>query len=126
MKLPRGFTPPAGSREGARAKVPDVRHLALVEFCQRHRLPEPEQEIIFHPERHWRFDWGWREQKLALELEGVTRSGGRHQRVGGFTEDARKYLAAAALGWTVLRVTQRMYDHGEHHAALLVWLGSGQ
>jgi len=68
-------------------------------------LPEPEREYRFDPTRRWRFDFAWPQYKLAVEVEGVTWAGGRHQRVSGYEADAEKYNAAAAAGWKVLRFT---------------------
>ena len=54
--------------------------------------------------RRWRFDFAWIEQKVAVEIEGLTQQGGRHQRIGGFLDDAEKYEMALLLGWSVYRV----------------------
>ena len=61
-------------------------------------------EHQFHPERKWAFDVAWPDKKVAVELEGLTYRGGRHQRMEGFTEDCLKYEAALVMGWTVYRV----------------------
>lgn len=76
------------------------------------RLPEPARELKFHPDRRWRFDFGWPERKIAAEVEGGVYSGGRHTRGAGFTADCEKYNAAAALGWRVLRFTPAMIESG--------------
>lgn len=55
--------------------------------------------------RDWRFDFAWPAQKVALEIEGGTWTGGRHTRGKGFEEDAAKYAEAAIQGWKVLRAT---------------------
>lgn len=73
-------------------------------------LPKPDQEWRFHPDRRWRFDFAWPDRMVAVECEGGIWSGGRHVRGGGFEKDCQKYNAAAALGWTVLRVTAGMLD----------------
>ena len=67
-------------------------------------LPEPEQQYKFHPTRKWKFDFCWPDQKVAVEIEGITPEGGRHQRWQGFMGDAEKYEAALRLGWRVYRV----------------------
>jgi len=82
------------------------------------RLPPPEREYEFHPTRRWRFDLAWPEKRIALEVEGVTAEGGRHQRIAGYGEDCRKYNAAQLEGWTVLRFTQVMVKRGEAIRAL--------
>jgi len=37
-------------------------------------------------------------------------TGGRHSRGKGMIEDMRKYNAATAMGWTLLRVTPQMME----------------
>jgi hypothetical protein len=74
-------------------------------------LPAPTPEHRFHPEREWRFDWAWPEQRVALEVEGGAFAGGRHTRGAGFREDIEKYNSAAAMGWRLLRVLpEQLYD----------------
>jgi hypothetical protein len=76
-------------------------------------FPEPRPEVRFHPTRGWRFDWGWGEYKVALEVEGGKWGIGRHQRPGGFETDCFKYSWAAILGWCVVRATTDMVRNGE-------------
>jgi hypothetical protein len=83
------------------------------------------REFQFHPERKWRFDFAFvkvetilgnpmvqREIKVGVEIEGGTRSHGRHTRGAGFESDVEKYNAAALLGWIVLRYTTAMVRSG--------------
>ena len=63
-----------------------------------------EREFRFSPPRRWRFDFAWPDHRVAVEIEGVTRDGSRHQRIAGFLKDAEKYEAAQLAGWTVYRV----------------------
>jgi len=69
-------------------------------------------EFRFHPRRQWRFDYAWPAQMVALEIEGGVWSRGRHTRGKGFEHDCIKYMEAAVLGWTVLRVTPKMVADG--------------
>jgi very-short-patch-repair endonuclease len=91
--------------------------------CRVHGLT-PEREVQFLPGRQWRFDFAWRHLKLALEVEGGTKGGGRHNRHSGFEADARKYNAAALEGWRVLRFTTDMVKSGEAVNQVLVAIGS--
>ena len=67
-------------------------------------MPQGEREHRFHPTRKWRFDFAWEQHKVAVEIEGLTPQGGRHQSIAGFLGDAEKYEAALRLGWRVYRV----------------------
>lgn len=80
-----------------------------------YRFKEPVREYRFaRPLRQWRFDFAWPDERIAVEIEGVSRGGdSRHQRVAGYAEDCRKYNTALALGWVVYRFTQRQVSSGE-------------
>lgn len=69
------------------------------------QLPVPDREVTFHPSRRWRFDFAWPEFMVAVEVEGLTFAGGRHQRLAGYEADAEKYAEAMRLGWGVLRLS---------------------
>lgn len=76
------------------------------------RLPRPRREYRFCPDRRWRFDFAWPEQKVALEVQGGQWVKGRHVRGKGFERDCEKFSAAAILGWRVLPVTTDMVNDG--------------
>lgn len=71
-----------------------------------------EREYKFHPLRKWRFDFCFPEHKIAVEVEGGSYTGGRHQTTIGFEKDLIKYNAAARLGWLVFRYTTRLVKTG--------------
>jgi len=73
----------------------------------------PESEFRFHPPRRWRFDFAFVDQKIAIEAEGGTYSGGRHTRGKGFEKDCEKYNAASLDGWRLLRFTSAMIESGQ-------------
>lgn len=75
-------------------------------------LPEPVQELRFHPVRKWRFDFAWPDRMLAVEIEGGTRTKGRHTQGSGFEKDCEKYNAALLAGWHILRFTGAMVNSG--------------
>lgn len=85
---------------------------AFMAHCLVYHL-EPVREYVFAAPRKWRFDFSWPEQKLAVEIEGLTPTGGRHQRFAGYEADLVKYNTAATLGWRVLRFTLSMVTRGE-------------
>jgi hypothetical protein len=85
-----------------------VKGVATVPWiCQAHHLPPPEAEVKFHPTRKWRFDWAWRYEQVALEIEGGAFIQGRHSRGMGMVKDMEKYNQAVLLGWKVLRCTPK-------------------
>lgn len=77
-------------------------------------LPEPAEEVRFHPERKWRFDLAFPDLKVAVEYEGGTWGAAlsRHTTAQGFRGDAEKYAEAAIAGWIVVRVTADMVRDG--------------
>ncbi len=88
-----------------------VRRRALEDLLAWHiktwGLPEPEREYRFDPVRLWRIDFAWPAFRLAVEVEGLTDAGGRHQRIQGFEKDEEKYNALQLAGWTLLRFSSR-------------------
>lgn len=95
------------------------------EFFKVSGVGQPQAEFEFHAgikvrgkERHWRFDFAWPSDKLALEVEGGIHSGGRHTSAKGFKSDMEKYNRAACLGWRILRVTPTGF-HSLGTAAML-------
>jgi len=76
------------------------------------KLPIPTREHRFHPPRRWRFDFAWLEQKIAVECEGGTWSGGGHVRGKGYESDCEKYNQAALDGWLLLRFTMKQIKSG--------------
>ena len=76
------------------------------------KLEPPKREHRFHDERRWRFDFAWPHLLFAVEVEGITHQGGRHQRVEGFENDLEKYQSAMLRGWTVYRCSQAMVKSG--------------
>lgn len=84
----------------------------------RPKMPMPVNEYRFHPLRKWRFDFAWPDHRIAVEVEGGSRTYGRHNRAGGFEKDCEKYNAAALLGWRVFRFTSAMVQDGRAYQTL--------
>lgn len=67
-----------------------------------------EREFRFHPERRWRFDFAFPDQKLAVEIQGGIflaekgKAAGGHSRGRGQMKHFEKVNAAVELGWRVL------------------------
>jgi very-short-patch-repair endonuclease len=83
----------------------------------------PESEWAFAKDRKWRFDYVFPDAMVAVEIEGGTRNGGRHNRHDGLERDAAKYNEAAILGWKVLRFTTEAVKRGEAIDTVLRALG---
>lgn len=111
----RTLTPAAIlAREVARAKRERWEEEFALQVRGSRVLPPPRRQVRFHPTRDWRLDFGWPELRLAVEIEGLVPSGkGRHQTIGGMTEDLVKYAEALILGWRVLRVSQAQVRSGQ-------------
>lgn len=65
---------------------------------------------VFFPNREWRFDFCWKDARVAVEMEGGVSGGkkkSRHTTAEGFQEDTTKYNSATATGWRVLRFTAK-------------------
>lgn len=70
---------------------------------------EPQREFVFHPTRKWRLDFAWPAERVAVELDGATYTGGRHVTGSGYAKDCEKANAAAGLDWAILRYTSDMW-----------------
>lgn len=78
------------------------------------RLPRPEREVRLVEGRAWRCDFVWFEpNRLVVEIEGGSWTGGRHVRPRGFREDMKKYNAIEKLGFPVIRFTPEAVKSGE-------------
>lgn len=107
----------------APSNIEETLHLQLRADHQENGTQLPVREHRFHPTREWRFDFAWPGRKVAVECEGITHEGGRHQRLAGFEQDCEKYNAAAVEGWLVLRFTARMVRKNAALEVILKCLG---
>lgn len=96
---------PAAPSQAAERFARDVRALLKVRFMREFEFAKP---------RKWRADFAFVDDdaNLLVEIDGITREGGRHQRFHGFTNDAEKLNAATLLGYRVLRFTPRHVRSG--------------
>lgn len=83
----------------------DSTTLIFLKLIEDRGIPYPMLEHKFHPDRRWRIDYAWPEQKLAVEREGGVWTRGRHTRPMGFIKDLEKYNNLTMLGWRLLRFT---------------------
>jgi hypothetical protein len=76
-------------------------------WCKDNDVPMPAPEFKFAlPEREFRFDFAWVDEKVALEVNGgIFRKGGGAHQGKGHLRDMEKLNLAQTLGWDVLQVT---------------------
>jgi len=70
--------------------------------------PEPVAEYRFYPERKFRVDFAWVEQRVCVEVQGGVWTRGRHTRGAGYERDAIKLNLLQLLGWRCFYVTASM------------------
>jgi hypothetical protein len=89
------------------AQAEQKRQAGIIGFFVTMGLPAPVTEYKFAESigREWRFDYAWPECKLALEVDGGSWIGGRHNSPKGSAGDRSKFNYAAALGWRHLHFT---------------------
>lgn len=92
------------------SKNTDWLKLHLVAWCGAHKL-NLEEELKFHPERKWRFDFAIPELMVAIEYEGLGFKKTGHTTSEGFTANTEKYNAGAGLGWKIYRYTYKNYKN---------------
>lgn len=92
-------------KEEKRAKRDALEKQMLVQIMGTPAIPNPQTQYLFHPERKWRFDFAWPQEKIALEVQGGVHTGGGHVRGKGYNNDCEKNNEACVMGWRVLAVT---------------------
>src|SRR4051812_32112066 len=68
-------------------------------------LPEPvRQHPILNPKtnRHWKLDFAWVEEKLAVEVQGGSFVRGGHNTAVGQASDYERHNALTRMGWRIL------------------------
>jgi hypothetical protein len=125
MSTPRRWT---SGRVSIRRVLPD-----LDLQCKLVGLPLPEKEYRFDPERKWRIDYCWPDQKLAVEIEGgiygtgqpcpvcKRRSVGAHTSIERLKSDLEKYDELAIAGFWLLRFMPEDVEQGRAIAVIRRW-----
>lgn len=97
---------------GGKLPAKPLNVLFFARHCEKRGCARPDmKELQFHPVREWRFDIAWTKYKVALEVNGGTWTGGRHNRGKGSIEDWLKVNEAQILGWIVIQVPRS--EHGD-------------
>ena len=90
-------------RRPRKPKLPDLTESELeakfLNLCLSYHLPKVTQQHPFHPQRQWRLDFSWPDQKLAVEIQGF---GPGHNSYTGMLSDYEKHNQAVLLGWRFL------------------------
>lgn len=108
MHKETNLMPSLGAGLAALRKKPAT--VILPQIWTEHGLPVPEVEYRFCATRKWKIDFAFVDVRLAIEIEGVTVAGGRHQRVKGYIKDIEKYNALTETGWRLLRYPPKKID----------------
>lgn len=74
-------------------------------------IPDFVEELRFHDQRKFRFDWAIPSLKIAIEYEGTVSEKSRHTTIKGYSNDTTKYNLATINGWRVLRYTALTYKN---------------
>jgi very-short-patch-repair endonuclease len=96
-------------------EVPRARSVGEEAFalhCRAEKLT-PEREYRISDKTKHRFDFAFVEQRILVEIQGSTWTGGRHTRGKGYEADCRKANLAVFLGWRLLRYTTEMVLAGD-------------
>jgi very-short-patch-repair endonuclease len=73
------------------------------------------REFVFDGTRKWRADFAFVDARILVEVDGGTHLARSSHGRGGYEKDRRRDMAAALLGWRVVRVTPGMVK--DHSAA---------
>jgi very-short-patch-repair endonuclease len=76
-------------------------------------LPEPLREYRIVPDRRYRWDFVWRDENLAVEVQGGIYTKGGHSTGPGIERDAEKLDLATLNGYRVLIVTRKTIESGQ-------------
>jgi len=82
-------------------------------LCRAAGLPVPEAEVPVVPGRRFRWDWAWKEHRVALEVQGGVWTRGRHTRGAGYSRDTEKLNEGQLAGWLVLYATTQQVSSGQ-------------
>jgi very-short-patch-repair endonuclease len=101
-----------GRGGGERSKAGELLAHQLNELMRLGAIREYHMANIDADARGWRFDFGFPDVRLLVELHGALGSG-KHSRKAGQTNDLEKANAATEAGWSVLSYSTAMVNSGE-------------
>jgi len=103
-KPPKPLTPAQILRKERAAMNRNKHTAAALQAAKAAGMPEPQLEFKFDLIRKWRFDFGWPDCKIAIEINGGGKRG-RHASIKGMASDCEKTNRAVIQGWRVLTYT---------------------
>lgn len=124
LALPKTAVPGAAYDEGGRGPESDLEERLLL-LVKAEGLPIPVFGYRFDPNRRWRFDMCYPEEKIAVEVDGGIygvgdacpvcgrKANGGHNSAAGFSSDREKINTAQINGWIVLGVTAAQIEAGQ-------------
>jgi hypothetical protein len=77
---------------------PSVLESRMARLFHRHRLPQPQAEVVWGPDRRYRLDFAFPELRFAIEVDGWSAHFAPEQQ----RHDNQRSNALARAGWTVL------------------------
>lgn len=83
---------------------------AFLRLCRRHRLPAPEVNVRVG---RYLVDFLWRDRRLIVETDGYL----YHRGKTAFEDDRARDLELRALGYEVVRLSERQVDEQPRHVA---------
>jgi len=77
------------------------------------KLPLMESQYQFNPDRRWRADFAFVEEKILVEIEGGIWINGGHNRGARMIEDMNRQNWAVLHGWRCFRFADKHVKSGE-------------
>jgi hypothetical protein len=95
------------------AGVESQLELLLLNRLERAGLPLGVTQVYGVPGRLFKFDRAWKEQRVAVDVNGGTFVKGAHSTGVGIERDCEKACLAALAGWRYLPVTRKQIESGK-------------
>ena len=87
-------------------------------------LPTPKRQYRFHSSRRWLADFAWVEQRLIVEVNGMTHVASRgHTSFEGIHRDYEKANGAQDMGYRYYQFDREMVEDGTAIRAICDYLG---
>ena len=97
----------------------DLEGAFLRAWLKRNPYKVPQQQYKWHPERRFRADFAFVENRILVEIMGTRSVKSAHTTVAGYHSDCRRMAEAVILGWRVLYFDS-MFDKNWNEAVALL------